>query len=204
MACRSAWTAPLYDPPIGPTVRSCHHLASFCSATVGPHHVLWQCFCGACCLLHAFVLAKSPAGRGFWLRQYIAACSCRRIRHYDVGYYRTDKLGRYAALPSNAYSWQAHSWRVSPCMSEGLMWSTGRGLYAPNSTLNISKEQVGFWELEGRCFRVPGQADKRMDDNTTSGQLYDDTYTLPCTFPGSMPFAKLVDQLVFLTELEEL
>lgn len=84
------------------------------------------------------------------------------------------------------------------------MWSVGRGLYAPNMTVNVSSEQVSFWELEGRCFRVPGQMDKRMDDISTSGQGYSDTYTLPCTFPGSMPFAKLVDQLVFLTELEEL
>lgn len=70
--------------------------------------------------------------------------------------------------------------------------------------MNVSNEAVSFWEVEGRCFRVPGQADKRMDNLATSGRSYQDTYTLPCTFPGSMPFAKLVDQLVFLTELQEL
>jgi hypothetical protein len=43
-----------------------------------------------------------------------------------------------------------------------------------------------------------------MDGIENSGSGYKDTYTLPCTFPGSMPFARLVDQLVFLTELEEL
>ena len=89
-------------------------------------------------------------------------------------------------------------------MSEGLLWSTGRGLYAPNSSLGITNDHVSFWEVEGRCFRVPGQADKRMDTVHTSGNQYHDSYTLPCTFPGSMPFAKLVDQLVFLTELQEL
>lgn len=122
-----------------------------------------------------------------------------------MGYHRTDKLGRADALPSNAYAWHAHSWRMSPCASEGLLWSTGRGLYAPNATNgNATDNKLRHWEVEGRCFRYPGQVDKRMDDQTTSGQGYDDTYTLPCTFPGSMPFAKLVDQLVFLEELEEL
>jgi hypothetical protein len=43
-----------------------------------------------------------------------------------------------------------------------------------------------------------------MDGMANSGRDYDDTFTLPCTFPGSMPFARLVDQLVFLTELQEL
>lgn len=89
-------------------------------------------------------------------------------------------------------------------MSEGLLWTTGRGLYAGNPALNVTAEKVRVWEVEGRCFRVPGQADKRMDDAHTSGREYSDVYTLPCTFPGSMPFAKLVDQLVFLTELQEL
>jgi hypothetical protein len=127
-----------------------------------------------------------------------------RIRHYDVGYHRTDKLGRAAALPSSAYGWHAHSWRLSPCMTEGLLWSSGRGLYAPNSTLGVRPADVNFWDLEGRCFRTPGQSDKRTDGNANTGQGYDDTYTLPCTFPGSMPFARLVDQLVFLPELQEL
>jgi hypothetical protein len=89
-------------------------------------------------------------------------------------------------------------------MSEGLLWSSGRGLYAPNASTGASADKVKMWEIEGRCFRVPGQTDKRMDDASTSGRDYRDVYTLPCTFPGSMPFAKLVDQLVFLTELQEL
>lgn len=89
-------------------------------------------------------------------------------------------------------------------MSEGLLWSSGRGLYAPNSTAGVSGDHVRMWEVEGRCFRVPGQTDKRMDDASTSGKDYRDTFTLPCSFPGSMPFAKLVDQLVFLTEIQEL
>lgn len=89
-------------------------------------------------------------------------------------------------------------------MSEGLLWATGRGLYAPDASLNVSAEKVRLWETEGRCFRVPGQVDKRMDDISTSGGGYSDLYTLPCAFPGSMPFAKLVDQLVFLSELQEL
>jgi hypothetical protein len=84
------------------------------------------------------------------------------------------------------------------------MWSQGRGLYAPNSTYGVGPSDVSFWDLEGRCFRTPGQTDKRMDGPDNSGKGYKDTYTLPCTFPGSMPFARLVDQLVFLTELEEL
>jgi hypothetical protein len=91
---------------------------------------------------------------------------------------------------------------MSPCTTEGLLWSEGRGLYAANQSVN--NEQVKYWEVEGRCFRVPGQVDKRMDDVHTSGQSYSDTYTLPCQFPGSMPYARLVDQLVFLTELQEL
>jgi hypothetical protein len=89
-------------------------------------------------------------------------------------------------------------------MSEGLLWSSGRGLYAPNSTAGVSPDKVKLWEVEGRCFRVPGQTDKRMDDESTSGKDYRDVFTLPCTFPGSMPFAKLVDQLVFLSEIQEL
>lgn len=128
----------------------------------------------------------------------------RRLRHYDVAYHRTDKLGRTEALPSTAYSWHANSWRMSPCTTEGLLWSEGRGLYAANRSAGIDSNAVKYWEVEGRCFRVPGQFDKRMDATETSGGGYSDTFTLPCTFPGSMPFAKLVDQLVFLTELQEL
>lgn len=93
---------------------------------------------------------------------------------------------------------------MSPCTTEGLLWTQGRGLYAPNSSVGVYPQDVSLWEIEGRCFRTPGQVDKRMDSSATSGQDYDDTYALPCTFPGSMPFARLVDQLVFLTELQEL
>lgn len=89
-------------------------------------------------------------------------------------------------------------------MTEGLLWSNGRGLYAPNHTTGVNEDQVMFWEVEGRCFRVPGQSDKRMDSAHTNGKGYKDTYSLPCVFPGSMPFARLVDQLVFLPELTEL
>jgi len=89
-------------------------------------------------------------------------------------------------------------------MTEGLLWSQGRGLYAANTTLGVAGGNVSFWDLEGRCFRTPGQYDKRTDSLGNSGGGYDDTYALPCTFPGSMPFARLVDQLVFLKELEEL
>lgn len=89
-------------------------------------------------------------------------------------------------------------------MTEGLLWSQGRGLYAANATAGVDTEHVRLWEIEGRCFRVPGQSDKRIDDEQTSGKGYKDTYTLPCVFPGSMPFARMVDQLVFLAELTEL
>jgi hypothetical protein len=89
-------------------------------------------------------------------------------------------------------------------MTEGLLWSEGRGMYAPNATVGVGQANTSFWDLEGRCFRTPGQWDKRVDGRANSGQGYDDTYTLPCTFPGSMPFARLVDQLVFITELQEL
>lgn len=93
---------------------------------------------------------------------------------------------------------------MSPCVTEGLLWSEGRGLYSPNATVGVNAANVSFWDIEGRCFRTPGQFDKRMDGLANTGKEYDDTHSLPCTFPGSMPFARLVDQLVFLPELQEL
>ncbi len=109
--------------------------------------------------------------------------------------------------------WHRHSWRMNACNANGWashmhdrlgtgspnQFSSAAGSSGYPSQYAFQTTMVAADVPSAHCIVSPA-------DNYVVSEMYEqykDEYTLPCSFPN-LPLAKMVDHLVWLTELGEL
>ena len=160
-------------------------------------------------------LAHQPDSAFFWHSHSwrVQACDQSKLIQLpsSAPYYNVLNSSFAGGWANHTLSWTGNTGYPSRRFSTWTESAHYQGCYLTPGSVPIHRPPVLVDRLEGLPYSKvqPGYLPPGEQNATYRGLLdqyrttYSDATSLPCTFPA-LPVAKLVDELVFITELEEL